>query len=241
MNYIKNFFRFYLNPSKEYKKPFSIKQKLIGCIFLLVLTFIALFSFEVIVPVIFVSSGLIDNWPRIKNPSVDRNLIDVLMVAFLVPIVEELVGRLWIVYSRMNISLCISIASGITVYKLFGSDPAFLWYKNYSWLAISLLVSIAIFIAISCFLRLKDQDSISKFWMNNQRKIILLSAIIFSLLHYKRYDLSFEILLILPLLFAFYFTSGLILGYARVRYGFIYCCLLHILYNSLLLSIKYVS
>jgi len=237
MNYIKNFFRFYLNPSKEYNKPFSIKQKLIGCIFLLVMTFVALFIFEVIVPVILVSSGLIDNWPRIKNPSVNHNLISALSVAFFIPIIEEFVGRLWIVYNRIYISWSLAIASGITVYKLFGSKPDLPWYENYIWLSISIIT----FISIFYFIKSKNQDSLKRFWENNQRKIILLSAVIFSILHYRHYEFSAGTLLIIPFLFAFYFTSGLILGYARVRYGFIYCCLLHILYNSLLLSIKYVS
>ncbi|KKX46407.1 CPBP family intramembrane glutamic endopeptidase [Sphingobacterium sp. IITKGP-BTPF85] len=237
MNYIKNFFRFYLNPSKEYNKPFSIKQKLIGCIILLVITFVALFIFEVIVPVILVSSGLFDNWPRIKNPSVNHNLISALSVAFFIPIIEELVGRLWIVYNRKYLSWSLSIASGIIIYKLFGSNLNLPWYENYRWLSISILESISIFY----FIKSKNQNSLERFWKNNQRKIILLSAVLFSILHYRHYEISLEIILLLPLVFAFYFTSGLILGYARVRYGFIYCCILHILYNSLLLSIKYVS
>lgn len=237
MNYIKNFFRFYLNPSKEYNKPFSIKQKLIGCILLLVMTFVALFIFEVIVPVILVSSGLIDNWPRIKNPSVNHNLISALSVAFFIPIIEEFVGRLWIVYNRKYLSWYLAIASGITVYKLFGSKPDLSWYENYIWLSISIIT----FISFFYFIKSKSQDSLKRFWENNQRKIILLSAVLFSILHYRHYKISLEIILLLPLVFAFYFTSGLILGYARVRYGFIYCCILHILYNSLLLSIKYFS
>lgn len=237
MNYIKNFFLFYLNPIKEYNKPFSIKQKLIGCIFLLVMTLVALFIFELIVPLILVSTGLIDNWPRIKNYSANQNLISALSLAFFIPIIEELVGRLWIVYNRIYISWSLAIASGIIIYKFFGSKPDLPWYENYIWLSISIMTSISIFY----FIRSKNQDSLKRFWENNQRKIILLSAVIFSILHYRHYELSAGTLLLLPLVFAFYFTSGLTLGYARVRYGFIYCCLLHVLYNSLLLSIKYIS
>lgn len=236
MNYIKNFFWFYLKPNKECNEAFSVKKKLIGCIFLLVMTFVALFIFEVIVPVILVSSGLIDNWPRIKNPSVNHNLISALSVAFFIPIIEEFVGRLWIVYNRKYLSWSLSIASGIIIYKLFGSNLNLPWYENYLWLSISILESISIFY----FIKSKNQNSLKRFWKNNQRKIILLSAVLFSILHYRHYELSAGTLLILPFLFAFYFTSGLILGYARVRYGFIYCCIIHILYNSLLLSIKYV-
>jgi membrane protease YdiL (CAAX protease family) len=201
------------------------------------MNFAALFIFELIIPILLVSSGLINDWPRIKNSSANQNLISALSLAFIIPIIEELVGRLWIVYNRIYISWSLSTASGIIIYKLFGSNLNLPWYENYLWLSISILESISIFY----FIKSKNQDSLERFWKNNQRKIILLSAVLFSILHYRHYEISLEIILLLPLVFAFYFTSGLILGYARVRYGFIYCCILHILYNSLLLSIKYVS
>lgn len=221
MNYIKNCFWFYFKPSKEYNGSFSIKEKLKGCIFLLIATFILLLAFEVIVPVIFVSSGIIDNWPRIKNPSVDRNFITFCTIAFLIPVIEELVGRLWIIYSKINLSLSVSLASGIAVYKLFGSNNELPWYENYSWLSISVMISIITFTIFLYILRLQNQELLDNFWTTNKRKIILLSAIIFSLLHYRHYDLNFGVAFIVPLLFAFYFFSGLILGYARIRYGFL--------------------
>ncbi len=237
MNYIKNLFWFYLKASKEYIKQLSVKQKLIGCIFLLVMNFVALFIFELLVPILLISSGLIDDWPRIKNSSANQNLISALYLAFLIPIMEELVGRLWIVYNPKYVSWSLATTSGIIIYKLFGSNPNLLWYENYRWLSISIIISISTFY----FIKSKNQDLLEKLWNNSQRKIIILSALIFSILHYKHYEISFGIIFLLPLVFAFYFISGLILGYARVRYGFIYCCILHILYNSLLLSIKYIS
>ncbi|MGJ1191549.1 MULTISPECIES: CPBP family glutamic-type intramembrane protease [Sphingobacterium] len=84
----------------------------------------------------------------------------------------------------------------------------------------------------------KNQDALNKFWTYNQRRIFILSAIIFAILHYKRYNMTFENLLLIPFLLAFYFSRGWILEYARAPYGFIYSCLLHILYNFLL-SVKY--
>ncbi len=218
--------------------PFTVQQKLIGCLFLFILTFLALFTFEVIIPIIITSTGLIEKWPSMKSSMSKDTTTNIVIAALLVPVIEEIVGRLWIVYNRGNISLPVSLAAGIATYKIFGSNPNIVWYENYRWLFISIVVSIIAFASASSLLRLLNQDKLKNLWTKHQRKIILLSAFIFAALHYRHYDLAYENLFIIPFLLAFYFSSGLILGYARVKYGFIYCCLIHILYNSFLLLIK---
>lgn len=218
--------------------PLTIQQKLKGCLFLFILTFVALFTFEVIIPIILTSTGIIEKWPSMKSSMSKENATNIFVAALMVPVIEEIVGRLWIIYNRWNISVPASLASGIATYKIFGSKLNIAWYENYSWLLISIVISTIVFIAASYILSKQNQDNLEKIWLKYQRKIILLSAFIFALLHYRHYNLANENFFIIPFLLAFYFFSGLILGYARVRYGFIYCCLIHILYNSFLLLIK---
>ncbi|RBN51697.1 CPBP family intramembrane glutamic endopeptidase [Flavobacterium psychrolimnae] len=74
-------------------------------------------------------------------------------------------------------------------------------------------------------------------WKKRYKFIFYFSAVIFGLIHISNYEFSYTILLLTPILVAPQIISGLIIGYLRVRNGFISGLLLHSLHNAFFIGI----
>lgn len=74
-------------------------------------------------------------------------------------------------------------------------------------------------------------------WKKRYKFIFYFSAMIFGLIHITNYEFSYTILLLSPILVAPQIISGLIIGYLRVRMGFVSGLVLHSLHNAFFIGI----
>ncbi len=81
------------------------------------------------------------------------------------------------------------------------------------------------------------QQWLHKCWDRSYAGFFYFVAILFALLHLFNYELSWKIVLYSPLLVLPQFLGGLVIGYLRIRQGFVWGFLLHFLYNFTFLAI----
>lgn len=74
-------------------------------------------------------------------------------------------------------------------------------------------------------------------WKKRYKFIFYFSAVIFGLIHISNFEFSYTILLLSPILVAPQIILGLIIGYSRVRNGFVSGLLLHSLHNAFFIGI----
>ena len=72
-------------------------------------------------------------------------------------------------------------------------------------------------------------------WHKYYKIIFYFSAVLFALIHLVNYDISPKVLVFAPLLFAPQFLVGLLTGYIRVKFGFLWGFYLHALHNLIFL------
>ncbi|SHL25408.1 CPBP family intramembrane glutamic endopeptidase [Flavobacterium xanthum] len=78
-------------------------------------------------------------------------------------------------------------------------------------------------------------------WTKRYKFIFYFSAVLFGMVHITNFEFSYTILLLSPLLVAPQIILGLIIGYLRVRDGFISGFLMHGLHNALFIGIGILS
>lgn len=79
-------------------------------------------------------------------------------------------------------------------------------------------------------------------WDNNYRPIFYGLAAAFALIHLSNYpDLTLGLILLSPLLVAPQFVMGILAGFLRVRFGFLWAFLLHALHNFVLVGLAIVG
>lgn len=79
---------------------------------------------------------------------------------------------------------------------------------------------------------------LNDFWKNNFKWIYYASSVIFAWLHVLNFETNLINTLLMPILTLPQLLSGLIAGYLRVKFGFVYPLVLHICTNSLLIGLS---
>ncbi|AHM61711.1 hypothetical protein D770_17295 [Flammeovirgaceae bacterium 311] len=158
-------------------------------------------------------------------------LIVFLLAAVLMPALEELTFRLWLIYNPIyfHVSLWL-IAFFLSTALTQAGLPLF----GYAVFGIAALITILL-------LTFKDaaQQLLVNLYTNYYGWLFYGAAIIFALVHLINFQLNARILLMAPLLVLPQLLLGLILGYLRVRLGLIWAIALHGVYNALVLSMAY--
>lgn len=83
----------------------------------------------------------------------------------------------------------------------------------------------------------KAETFLISLWKKRYKFIFYFSAVIFGLIHISNFEFSYTILLLSPILVAPQIILGLIIGYLRVRNGFVLGLLLHSLHNAFFIGI----
>ena len=83
----------------------------------------------------------------------------------------------------------------------------------------------------------KAETFLISFWKKRYKYIFYFSAVIFGLIHISNFEFSYTILLLSPILVAPQIILGIIIGYIRVRNGFVSGLLLHSLHNAFFIGI----
>ena len=83
-----------------------------------------------------------------------------------------------------------------------------------------------------------DLEETTKFkWNKNYHIIFYSSAILFGLYHLSNYQFTYRLLIAAPILIFPQFAMGLLTGYLRVKYNFIWGLCLHFMHNAVFLVI----
>ncbi len=154
----------------------------------------------------------------------------------ILPFFEEVLFRLSLVFKPIYLSLSLGCGTYYILTKaVFGSklslvDDTF-FIRVGAGLAVGLLLYFLLSLAsVKIFLK--------RFWERRFSVVYYLSATVFAWLHVFNFEVSFINILLTPILTLPQLFSGLISGYLRVRFGFMYPLLLHVFTNSLLIGLS---
>ena len=209
---MKDFFKYIRNPIPlEKNERFTLNIYLKTMWLCLILSYSAS-VFQILLKIF-------DLLPEYRNPEVNSIIIFFAVVAFL-PLIEEIILRLNLKISKLNIATFLSVLiiitvkliflRGIQIYIYFGAIPIF---------------GLIYFIINRSNLPLLK---IETFWKSNFKYIFHFSAIAFGMLHLFNFEtIKWWMIIISPFLIAPQITAGYILGYIRMKYGFTYGWLIH--------------
>ncbi len=163
-------------------------------------------------------------------------IVIILTGVILAPLIEELTFRLGLKFNKFNISISLSLLFLVAL-QIFSFPIPVLISENIINLGnlqgvvnmalLVTLISILIFVILSI---LKVNFEPLK---KNFKWILYLSALIFGLIHLTNYSNLGNMLLLAPFLVAPQIIAGLNLGFLRMKYGFIWGYLGHVLHNAL--------
>lgn len=147
----------------------------------------------------------------------------------LIPVIEESAFRLSLIYSKINLCIsfffiCFLISSYIISGGVITTDK----------LLLRGAVSIAASSVLYLMLNLSSVDRIvATFWERNFRVIFYFFLTLFVLRHLDEYVFSFQELAVVLIILTPKFVGGVFLSYSRIRLGFTYGVLLHIIINAI--------
>lgn len=163
-----------------------------------------------------------------------------LLGAVAAPLVEEATFRLWLRYSRpafaVSAALALLLAAPPAAEALALPVPAWLFRigqpEGLASLAAGLAVlAAAIWVGLARF----GEAPLRRLFDRHFRLIFYGAAGAFALLHLGNYTRLAEIWFLAPLLVLPQFLLGVMLGYVRMRLGFVWCTGIHMLHNAIIL------
>lgn len=176
--------------------------------------------------------------PKKIDINYDKNYKYFLITCLIVPFSEEIISRLWLKFNPKNIALSLSFLSFFLFYFVIDNNKLNSFFDNPFELIISLILTILFFIIVKYILTFY-QTSISQIYFRKTYNLFICSALLFSILHLSKFNFNdFNTILIIPILLFPFFVAGLILGYLRLKLGFIYAVLFHIIQNSFFITLK---
>jgi hypothetical protein len=153
----------------------------------------------------------------------------ILKISILLPIIEELIFRLPLRISKLNLA----ISSTLIFFLILNKFNTYL----------ALLISIAIFIILILFINIKPNTYkwVEDFYSKHFLYIYYFQAFIFGFLHLTNYKLDFRYFYFFPLFIISYIISGCFFGYIRLKYtnGIFLCISTHIFINSIYCLLLY--
>ena len=154
---------------------------------------------------------------RTYNP-----IIQIIIVAVYVPIVEELAFRIGLKFSKWNFTIA-SIAMVLSTSRVI---------FQIEW---TYCIIICIVFGIILYLILKDRavNFLSEFWLNNRRKIFYILLFLFGIGHLGNYEITSELLIFSLIIILPHLSAGFIYSYARLNSGIILAICIHSLNNGL--------
>jgi len=215
---IKSFFEYLKNPVTNENSDlftFRIYFKLIGmCYLFLIISSIFLR--------IITSFDLLPEYavPKIESFAQSGSIILFLFVVIFGPLLEEILFRLNLKITKLNISAFLTAVLMLIIQVSFFRKFQFFIY----------LSTIPLFIVIYYLIRLYDfpLEKIDNFVKSKFRYVFHVSAIVFGMIHLTNYaTIYWWMIVLIPFLTAPYIAMGYVFGYARMKYGFANGLLMH--------------
>ncbi len=203
------------------KKPIyteNIKPKYYTILGLAVISFLIGFPFAVIASLlskIFNLSTLIKDFPALEL---------FIMGMILAPIYEEILFRGLLKFDKKNVLTFIITILLLTTFSIYNDKYT-----------IAIILSIILFLVVGIYMS-SNINSVSNFIKKHFKYFFYASSLFFGLIHITNFSGNINILIGLSIILTLPQTiSGLIFGYARMKYGLIYSIILHIINNSILI------
>lgn len=237
MTSIKNFLFFYLHPSRSSPEPTSIFKKILGTMSLLVFNWVLLIFFGVVITTLLIEAGIMED-PVLKEKAFPTLITALILGGLIAPVIEELISRIWLLYSQRNLSIAIGATISALIYKLC-------YYTGFSSASPNIKVGlISIFFGVVAghvtFSTLKKMNlNLGEIFRKNVLRLAFISSIAFGYLHIANYKFTTNLLWFSPIVLATYITGGLILSFVRIRYGILYAMGFHIIHNVIFILIKF--
>jgi uncharacterized protein len=218
--------RFLKNPNEE-QPNIKTQKRIVDFLILLFLTLVLCYGLMIVLQKFI-------NPPanQINDLSFGKLL---LFGLFLGPLFEELVFRLSLICSKLNLSISLSLSNTALITTLLDIR------------LLTLFGGFNFFVGLCiCLIFLNQHPTahfrIEKFWKNHFAFVFYTSSIAFGLIHFTNYSLDGISALLVAILFSIpQMIGGLILGFVRIRLGFLPVVLMHILFNSVPFVLMYIS
>lgn len=216
------------NPEMEISNNLSGKEKLKEIVSFYVILLLISLPLIALINIIF----------KINNPTAEdfsksyHPLIVLSVGAFLVPLIEEAIFRLSIIFKPIFLSISITLLT-LNIYSeildvgILNMDDTTLFRYT-----VSLIIG-----ALTFYISKKHRVILKRFWRKNFRWIYYFSAIAFGLFHFSNFDLVLKSMFFIPLFTLPQTFGGLFFGYIRIKHGFLYAFGFHSLNNLVALSI----
>ncbi|MFY8161550.1 MAG: type II CAAX prenyl endopeptidase Rce1 family protein [Candidatus Kapaibacteriota bacterium] len=153
-----------------------------------------------------------------------------IILIFFTPIVEEFLYRYGLVFSKNKTSLLL-LGWIYTVYLFLKPDSIDINDPK------TLMLFFAFYICLFFVLRFlisKHHNYIQELYKCKMTYIFSISVIFFAYSHFTLYSNYGDLTNILfsPIILLTYFIAGALYGFIRLKYGFVWCCLAHIMWNA---------
>ncbi|WP_299104062.1 hypothetical protein [uncultured Tenacibaculum sp.] len=160
---------------------------------------------------------------KIKKWSVLKTLV---YGVVMVPLLEELMFRLPMIYQKKNFVIAVFIGTFFFFSAILFNQGLLDFSKNtFERLLLSAFVTSLFY----CFIRVNNEKT-RLFWKNNFSIIFYFLTLLFALLHVFNI-VEIKNAYLIPILILPQLSSGLLIGFFRVKYGFIYGVIFHCLNN----------
>jgi uncharacterized protein len=162
--------------------------------------------------------------PHYRTPDV-HTMAFFLVVVVLGPLFEETLFRLNLRISKLNISAFVAAIMATCIKLLFIRQGS-----HYYFYIMALPLFGLIYLIISRFDF--STNKLELFWKSNFKYVFHFSAISFGMIHLFNFDsIHWWMILTAPLWIAPLATLGYIIGYVRIKYGFLFGWLIHATFN----------
>lgn len=203
--------------------------------------FIKLFGINLLISFVILSTitGIIRLNFAINFKPIDVSLINLWFANLLIiPVLEEIAFRLSLKLSLLNLSLSASVISFMTAGYVLGVDIIDFNQK----LLFQIAVAFIGFVTAYLFLRNKKIfENVNKVWRSNFKLIFYFFLFLFVIRHIDMYELNLVTILFLPLLLSPQLISGIFLSFVRMRFGFGYSLIFHVMINLIAFSPQIIS
>ena len=209
-----------------YHEDLPVKKKVTGFLILFLVCVFIVYSLNILLQLLV---------PAPENGVEEMSFPKLLLYALLLaPLFEESVFRLSLVYSKINLSVSLSLALTAIITNLMDIRLLTIW---------GVIIFAVLFIGFIAFFSKTESISqrLNNFWNGHFTLIFYGFALIFGLFHSINYEFHSFSAYVLAVVFSIpQFIGALFMGFVRIRLGFVWAVLMHILLNGIPFGLSFV-
>lgn len=224
---------FIKHPSQTVKQTKTAKQKVLETIGFFIIKIAASLTIATLLSLFYEPENITDsNMTERFSP-----LLLLLVGGCILPAYEEITFRLSLKYKPIYLSLSIATLSYYVVTKaIYRTNLSLVDDTFVSRILIALGVGIVSYSVVN---RKSITMRLQRIWHRNFSCIYYASCILFAWLHIFNFELNTTNILLLPIITLPQLFSATIAGYTRVSFGFQYPLIIHMLTNTLFISLTF--